>query len=287
MSDQATVQAVLNRPDEAMPPPNGPSVPEHALSLTGALSTVDSTALPPIDESMVSEKFITLKDETKTVTTKLDFAPKPSKVATQNGSRQAPSTPPPKTVLPNISSPAVSSPPRTPLGDVSTVTADLVSEIQPAEPAMPAVALRPIHQPSTPTKAQQAPTPAPPIITPRPSETRIEGNKAAWAAERKVEADLARERDVAAAFAGLPRVKPCWTHYYMKILLVGDDGLGKTTFVRNLFAAYASDVDFPGADASAVGAGRVFGDHPEQLCTELAVQDEDSMVWWHYLVQVR
>ena len=35
---------------------------------------------------------------------------------------------------------------------------------------------------------------------------------------------------------------------------VGDDGLGKTTFVRNLFAAYASDVDFPVDDASARGA---------------------------------
>lgn len=146
---------------------------------------------------------------------------------------------------------------------------------------------RTIQQPSTPTKLQQIPVVAVPVITPRPSETRVQGTQAAWKAEAQIEADLARERDVAAAFAGLPRVKAHWTHHYMKILLVGDDGLGKTTFVRNLFAAYASDVDFPVADASGHGAGKVFGDHPEQLCTELAVQDMDAMVWWHYLVQVR
>ena len=43
----------------------------------------------------------------------------------------------------------------------------------------------------------------------------------------------------------------------MKILLVGESGLGKTTFVRNLFAAFARDASFPINDASAPNARRV------------------------------
>ena len=41
------------------------------------------------------------------------------------------------------------------------------------------------------------------------------------------------------------------------MLLVGESGLGKTTFVRNLFAAFARDASFPINDASAPNAPRV------------------------------
>ena len=91
---------------------------------------------------------------------------------------------------------------------------------------------------------------------------------------------LARELDVRAAFSGLPRVNAHWTHRYtregvletegdwtamvdksvlkkvcltstillrgryMKILVVGESGIGKSTFIRNLFASYAPDPNF-------------------------------------------
>lgn len=115
--------------------------------------------------------------------------------------------------------------------------------------------------------------------------SKVKGSKAVAKRDMAEDAIAARERDISAAFAGLPRVKSHWTHNYLKILVVGEDGLGKTTFVRNLFAAYASDVDFPVADASAPGAFDLFQSHPERLCTELVVKDEDAMVWWHYLIQ--
>jgi septin family protein len=117
------------------------------------------------------------------------------------------------------------------------------------------------------------------------SMNKVQGSKAIVKRDMVEDTVAARERDISAAFAGLPRVKSHWTHNYLKILLVGEDGLGKTTFVRNLFAAYASDVDFPVADASAPGAFDLFQSHPERLCTELVVKDEDALVWWHYLIQ--
>ena len=42
-------------------------------------------------------------------------------------------------------------------------------------------------------------------------------------------------------------------HRYMKMLVAGEAGLGKTTFVRNLFAAYARDPSFPVLDAHGGG----------------------------------
>lgn len=39
--------------------------------------------------------------------------------------------------------------------------------------------------------------------------------------------------------------------------MVGESGLGKTTFVRNLFAAYAKDPNFPVNDASSDEARQV------------------------------
>ena len=133
------------------------------------------------------------------------------------------------------------------------------------------------------------------------------------------------------------------------MLVVGEAGLGKTTFVRNLFAAYARDPSFPVLDARGAGPetqkvlarvclwgcgvggpretrvwggtrpalpspqpyraptdsrphppsfdthvhphtqthtrDQVFAEHPERLCTEIVLQDADSKIWWHYLVQ--
>ena len=55
----------------------------------------------------------------------------------------------------------------------------------------------------------------------------------------------------------------------MKMLLVGEAGLGKTTFVRNLFAAYARDSSFPVSDASVPNAQKVGASGwvpPQQVC---------------------
>ena len=115
--------------------------------------------------------------------------------------------------------------------------------------------------------------------------TKVQGTPSMYSTDTvPVEASLLRQRDIAAALSGLPRVKPQWTHNYLKIIIVGEDGLGKTTFVRNLFAAYATDVEFPVADGTNQSFSEFFP-HPERLCTELVVRDDDSMVWWHYLVQ--
>ncbi|PSC73238.1 septin-7-like isoform X11 [Micractinium conductrix] len=65
----------------------------------------------------------------------------------------------------------------------------------------------------------------------------------------------------------------------------GEAGLGRTTFVRNLFCSYARDASFPVNDASAPNAKRLFGENPEALCTEIVLQDPESKVYWHYLVQ--
>lgn len=93
-------------------------------------------------------------------------------------------------------------------------------------------------------------------------------------------------RDIVAAMRGIPSVTPHFQHHYFKIILIGDNGLGKTTFTHNLFAAYASNMEFSIADASHLrDAPSVFSRNPPDLCTELVVQDDISHICWHYTIQ--
>eukprot|EP00887_Chlorella_sp_A99_P000696 scaffold5.g696.t1 len=93
----------------------------------------------------------------------------------------------------------------------------------------------------------------------------------------------ARESDLRSAYAGLPKIRPHWQDYYVKILLVGEDGLGRTTLCRNLFAAYMPDP--PVKDASIAGAKKVFREEPRQLLTHIKLPDEAHKICYHYLVQ--
>lgn len=43
--------------------------------------------------------------------------------------------------------------------------------------------------------------------------------------------DAGYSRDVRSAFSGLPKVKPQWRDHYMKILVVGECGQGKLSFL--------------------------------------------------------
>lgn len=41
--------------------------------------------------------------------------------------------------------------------------------------------------------------------------------------------DTQHAKDVRAAFAGVPKLRPQWTHKYMTILVVGESGLGEAS----------------------------------------------------------
>lgn len=262
MAEHVAFQTVLNAPKEAPPPlhADASNVPEHALSLGAALDSVDSTDLPMPERKMVSEKFKSLdlgEDGRADVL--------PSSQPTAHSTTSAPRDTHHEGAEEHVSM------------ESSKREKSSLSTLE-EESIPPTVAM-----PTTPTKV--VPSPAPRRAN-HPGH-RIPGSTESLRKDDAAAAAAARERDIAAAFAGLPQVRSRWQHNYLKILLVGENGLGKTTLVRNLFAAYASDVDFPVADASESNATGVFASHPERLCTELMVKDEDGMVWWHYLVQVR
>lgn len=96
---------------------------------------------------------------------------------------------------------------------------------------------------------------------------------------------LRRELDIRSSFVGLPKVTPQETHQYMKILVVGENGLGRTTFIKNLFAPYAGDPNFPVKDASGPNARDTFENNPRDLLSGYAIFDNQARVWYHYLVQ--
>ena len=60
---------------------------------------------------------------------------------------------------------------------------------------------------------------------------------------------------------------------------------GKTTFIQNMFAAYAQNPSLSVNDASAPTAKEDFVSDPEKLCTEIVVRDQQNQVAFHYRVQ--
>lgn len=92
-------------------------------------------------------------------------------------------------------------------------------------------------------------------------------------------------RDVRGAFQGLPKVKPQWQDRYMTIMVCGESGLGKTTFIQNLFASYAQDPNLRVAGVSGPTSKEVFANNPQQLCTTIDVEDPETRTRYHYAVQ--
>lgn len=92
-------------------------------------------------------------------------------------------------------------------------------------------------------------------------------------------------RDVRGAFSGLPKIRPKWQDRYMTILVCGESGLGKTTFIQNLFASYAQDPELRVAGVQGATSRQAFEENPEQLCTTIDVEDPETQTRYHYSVQ--
>lgn len=82
-----------------------------------------------------------------------------------------------------------------------------------------------------------------------------------------------------------PRPHKTWQHRpkrYVKLLVVGDSGLGKTTLVRTLFSVPGQELQLhDGTETSPAQWKR----DPESLCTVLSWEDTDDPSVWVYQVQ--
>lgn len=92
-------------------------------------------------------------------------------------------------------------------------------------------------------------------------------------------------KDLRGAFSSVPRPKARWQDRYMKLMIVGETGQGKTTFIKNMFASYAQDADLKINDVSAPTSKDEFVHSPEKLCTEIIVSDPTTQTRYHYKVQ--
>ena len=61
--------------------------------------------------------------------------------------------------------------------------------------------------------------------------------------------------------------------------------VGKTTFIKNMFASYAQDSDLKVNDVSPPTSKDEFIHSPEKLCTEIVVSDQTSQTRYHFKVQ--
>mmetsp|Transcript_21340 Transcript_21340/g.53751 ORF Transcript_21340/g.53751 Transcript_21340/m.53751 type:complete len:424 (+) Transcript_21340:149-1420(+) len=79
-----------------------------------------------------------------------------------------------------------------------------------------------------------------------------------------------------------PRPTKLWTKRYVKILVVGDSGLGKTTLIRTLLSGPGEKLQLHDGSETSVDD---FVKNPESLCSTLIWEDEADRVTWVYRVQ--
>mmetsp|Transcript_35996 Transcript_35996/g.93500 ORF Transcript_35996/g.93500 Transcript_35996/m.93500 type:complete len:133 (-) Transcript_35996:737-1135(-) len=76
-----------------------------------------------------------------------------------------------------------------------------------------------------------------------------------------------------------PRPTKLWTKRYVKILVVGDSGLGKTTLIRTLLSGPGEKLQLHDGSETSVDD---FVKNPESLCSTLIWEDEADRVTWVY-----
>lgn len=79
-----------------------------------------------------------------------------------------------------------------------------------------------------------------------------------------------------------PRPHKIWKKKYIKLLVVGDSGLGKTTLIRSLMSTPGERLQVH--DGSFTPTEQFIKD-PESLCSTISWRDEDDRVIWVYRMQ--
>ena len=81
-------------------------------------------------------------------------------------------------------------------------------------------------------------------------------------------------------------VTALFRRHLRSIIVVGESGTGKSTFVNNLFHAYAGrNLLEPGRSGGRSTPAAVFRRAPQELCTSFTVDNADERVKMHYSVQ--
>lgn len=204
-TEEPLCRAVLNSQDSApLVADRGnpfPQVPEHALSLSLTQSE-HSLGLPTQTESlaMVSEGFKSLESAADEDSQRNSPVEEGAAAGFTDGAYNVPKP--------------------------SDADAKLLQHKtwHPATPERRVQAAPPPPRPSVaptvhPAKQEAAEPFTPPRGRSAPPTARVLGSAAVRRADEENASAVARERDVAAAFSGLPRVTPRWTHHHLKILL--------------------------------------------------------------------
>jgi septin 7 len=79
-----------------------------------------------------------------------------------------------------------------------------------------------------------------------------------------------------------PRPHKIWKKKYIKVLVVGDSGLGKTTLVKTLLSTPGERLQVHDGTYTPT---EQFVKDPESLCSTVTWKDEEDRVIWVYRVQ--
>ena len=124
-------------------------------------------------------------------------------------------------------------------------------------------------------------------------------SNAASIEEGRLTSRHAREVDLELARLKTPRVRRAWQNLYLRMMVVGESGTGKSTSVSNLFQAYSkseSEEAKAGGGTTTTTPRRVppsgrstpaelFRRSPEKLCEYFCVENREESIRMHYSIQ--
>ena len=83
-----------------------------------------------------------------------------------------------------------------------------------------------------------------------------------------------------------PKVGRVWQDVHLRLLIAGESGTGKTTFIENLFHAYRHGKEPSLTPHSREPTStRTFFDSPDELCTQFMIEVPEERIGLHYAVQ--
>eukprot|EP00884_Botryococcus_braunii_P014002 jgi/Botrbrau1/22602/Bobra.176_1s0032.1 len=79
-----------------------------------------------------------------------------------------------------------------------------------------------------------------------------------------------------------PRPHKLWQKRFVKILVVGDAGLGKTTMIRTLLSVPGQRLELHDGSETSADA---FKRDPDSLCSRITWEDQEERIKWIYMIQ--
>ena len=93
-----------------------------------------------------------------------------------------------------------------------------------------------------------------------------------------------RQDDIELARRSAPKCGRAWQNLSLRLIVVGESGMGKSTFIENIFHTYRPNTGMPEPLRQSTKL-TTFLSNPDEMCARFVVEDVDERIRMHYYIQ--